>query len=211
MPPRVIRTDRLRSPAVRRLLILALVLVALSACSRDQTPIKAPPTTTTTIVTPKDLPIAKVGAAAQKMEGFGASGAWWPIDVATFPAGPRQTASSMLFSQLQLSGYRYNIGGGGKGVKDPSRAPKQVPEDSAGLTFLHAAADAHVPVLTGFVNSAPPQFTTNGQTCGGALKPGSENAFAQYLVDMVKLIHDKEHITLQYLSPMNEPDDSFPA
>jgi O-glycosyl hydrolase len=41
------------------------------------------------------------------------------------------------------------------------------------------------------------------------LKPGMEGAYAQYLVGVVKTLHDRDKITLQYLSPMNEPDDAF--
>ena len=66
-----------------------------------------------------------------------------------------------------------------------------------------------MPILTAFVNSAPPQFTTNGKACGGNLKPGSEAAYAQYLTGIVQQLHDDDHITVQYVSPMNEPDDSF--
>ena len=89
------------------------------------------------------------------------------------------------------------------------RAEASSPTTRPGSYFLRAASDAGVPVLTGFVNSAPPQFTTNGKSCGGNLKPGMEAAYAQYLVGIVKTLHDDDHITLKYVSPMNEPDDSF--
>src|SRR5262249_2511246 len=109
-----------------------------------------------------------------------------------------------------LSGYRYNIGGGGEGVTTPDRAPKQYPDDTAGLRFLQFAHDAHVPMLTGFVNSAPPQFTTNGKACGGGLKPREERASADYLAGAARSLRDQQPFGLQYGSPMNEPDDSFP-
>jgi O-glycosyl hydrolase len=146
------------------------------------------------------------------INGFGASGAWWPNDLVHFPEEVKKNVADMLFSAegIALSGYRYNIGGGGVGVKTPARAPRQEPTDVAGRTFLAAADDAKVPILTGFVNSAPPQFTSNAQSCGGTLKPGSEAAYAQYLAGIVERLHDRDHITLQYVSPMNEPDDSFP-
>jgi O-glycosyl hydrolase len=81
--------------------------------------------------------------------------------------------------------------------------------DRAGLTFLDMARDAHVPVLTAFVNSAPPRFTTNGKACGGQLKPGSEAEYGDYLAGVVRALRDRDHITIAYVSPMNEPDDSF--
>ena len=148
----------------------------------------------------------------QTVAGFGASGAWWPIDLERFPESVRRDVGRMLFSAdgIELSGYRYNIGGGGAGVTAPNRAPKPYPDDTAGLFFLRLASDAHVPVLTGFVNSAPPSFTTNGKACGGDLKPGRETAYADYLAGVVASLRNDQHIALHYVSPMNEPDDSFP-
>ena len=162
----------------------------------------------------RNLPVAQVDAApGQRIDGFGASGAWWPNDLVKFPRRVQRRVEDMLFSRrgIALSGYRYNIGGGGVGVNNPARAPKEPATDTAGLTFLRAANHARVPILTGFVNSAPPQFTTNGMSCGGSLEPGSEAAYAQYLAGVVKRLHDRDHITLRYVSPMNEPDNSFGA
>jgi O-glycosyl hydrolase len=198
---------------VRRVVILfAVVALVAGACSSSKKNARVPETTTTIAVRP-GTPTVKVDAeVAQTINGFGASGAWWPIDLAKFPDDVQQQVAGLLFDPndgIALSGYRYNIGGGGKGVKNPSRAPNEVRTDEAGRTFLHAAFDAHVPLLTGFVNSAPPQFTTNGQACGGALKSGQEQAFADYLVGAVRYLHDVERIDMQYVSPMNEPDDSF--
>jgi len=146
------------------------------------------------------------------MQGFGASGAWWPIDLAKFPTAVKHEVGQMLFSSsgIQLSGYRYNIGGGGVGVKTPDRAPKRYSADTAGLTFLRLASAAHVPELTGFVNSAPPRFTTNHKSCGGSLNPKLEGAYARYLASVVSSLHSRDDITLNFVSPMNEPDDSFP-
>src|SRR5439155_25593742 len=190
--------------------ITVSALVASCSASRHATP--SVPATTTTIAAPANLTVVRVAAApAQTIDGFGASGAWWPNDLVRFPPSVQKRVADMLFSPqgIALSGYRYNIGGGGVGVKTPARAPKQVPADTAGLTFVRAANDARVPILTGLVNSAPPQFTTNGKSCGGSLKPGSEAAYAQYLATIVKRLADDEHVTLKYVSPMNEPDNNF--
>src|SRR5262249_37445740 len=143
----------------------------------------------------RELPVAQVDAApAQRIDGFGASGAWWPNDLVNFPRSVQERVYDMLFSRrgIALSGYRYNIGGGGIGVNTPAPAPKEPAADTAGLTFLRAANKAGVPILTGFVNSAPPQFTTNGMSCGGSLKQGSEAAYAQYLAEVVRRIHDHD-------------------
>ncbi len=193
--------------------MLTILVALLGACSSSHPAAKtAPPATTTTVTDPSGLAVAKVAAAGtQTIDGFGASGAWWPNDLVNFPANAQNLVGTLLFSPtgLQLSGYRYYIGAGGKGVTNPSRAEKQVADDP-GVMYLKAASDAHVPLLTGFVYSAPPDLTTNGKTCGGSLKPGQETAYANFIVDAVKELHDQQHVTLQYVSPMNEPDDSMP-
>jgi O-glycosyl hydrolase len=202
--------------AMRRVGVVLVALALVASCSSSKHAAKPEPkpapTTVTTIATPPNLTVARlVAAPAQTIQGFGASGAWWPNDLAKFPAGKQKLVADMLFSRqgIELSGYRYNIGGGGVGVKTPARAPKQATADTAGLTFLRAANDAHVPILTGFVNSAPPQFTTNGKSCGGNLAVGKEAAYAEYLAAVVQRLHDDDQITLRYVSPMNEPDNSF--
>ncbi len=207
--------------AAAAFVVAAIVAGACSSSSHTTKPKQSPPLSfsvppglvpSETVPTPANLHVATVGAAArQTMQGFGASGAWWPIDLAKFPKVVQSAVDALLFSPsgIALSGYRYNIGGGGVGVTTPDRAPQEFTSDAAGRSFLEAANKAGVPILTGFVNSAPSQFTTNGKQCGGNLKPGMEAAYAQYLVGIVKTLHDTDHITLKYLSAMNEPDNAF--
>ncbi len=192
--------------------VVAVVVLGAGCSSSHRRDAKGPALTAPTATTVPGTRMVRVSATPrQTMQGFGASGAWWPNDLVKFSTDTRKLVAGMLFDRvgLGLSGYRYNIGGGGRGVKDPTRAPHEVAGDVAGLAFLRAASAAGVPILSGFVNSAPPQFTTNGQACGGALKPGMEAAYAGYLAQVVRHLHDAEHITLRYVSPMNEPDNSF--
>jgi O-glycosyl hydrolase len=159
-------------------------------------------------------------AGAQTMQGFGASGAWWPNDLARFAPEVQERVAELLFGPggLQLSVYRYNIGGGGVGVTNPVRAPQTFlvapgeydwSRDAAGRSFLRRAAEHGVPVLIGFVNSAPAVWTTNGRCCAGSLGDGVDADFARYLADVVAGLRAEEGVTLSYVSPMNEPDDSF--
>lgn len=154
------------------------------------------------------------------MHGFGASGAWWPNDLVRFPAEVRDRVAAMLFGPdgLALSVYRYNIGGGGVGVTNPTRAPETFlvepgvydwERDAGGRLFLREAAARGVPVLVGFVNSAPAVWTTNGRCCGGRLASGAERPYARYLADVVARLRAADGATLAYVSPMNEPDNSF--
>jgi O-glycosyl hydrolase len=172
------------------------------------------------LVTTSSIVAVVSAEPAQIMQGFGASGAWWPIDLVRFRPEVRAAVADLLFTPqgIGLSVYRYNIGGGGTGVTSPSRAPESFlvspgvydwSRDAGGRLFLRMAAERGVPVLIGFVNSAPPAWTTNASSCGGVLTSGAEGPFAHYLVDVVTHLRDAEGITLSYLSPMNEPDNSF--
>lgn len=158
----------------------------------------------------------------QTIQGFGASGAWWPIDLVQLAPQVQQRLAEMLFAPapagIQLSVYRYNLGGGGLGVSDPSRAPQTFlvkpgvydwSRDAAGRTFLGLASRHRVPVLVGFVNSAPGVWTTNGLNQGGSLTPGAEPAYARYLADVISHLDGAESVRLSHVSPMNQPDSSF--
>jgi O-glycosyl hydrolase len=152
------------------------------------------------------------------MQGFGAAGAWWPNDLVKYGSTLQQEVGDLLFgkSGIALSVYRYNIGGGGVGVNNPPRAAQTFltssggydwNRDPGGQLFLQMAAPT-VPVLIGFVNSAPTPWTTNSQNCGGSLKSGSEWAYGGYLTDVAAHFRS-QGVTLSYISPMNEPDYTF--
>ena len=156
----------------------------------------------------------------QVIAGFGASGAWWPSAAGQFPADVQDQIGRLLFGPdgLRLSQYRYNIGGGGVGVTDAYKASPSFltssgsydwDADPYGLVFLRQAHDYHVPTLIGFVNSAPPQFTSNGLSCGGLLVASAIPAYAQYLARVVDHL-DSLGLRLSYVSPVNEPDTSQP-
>jgi O-glycosyl hydrolase len=157
---------------------------------------------------------------AQTMQGFGASGAWWPNDLVNFPKTAQEKVGDLLYSRpgIDLSVYRYNIGGGGLGVTNPTRAVQSFltspgvykwSADAGGMAFLRIAHEHGVPILEGFVNSAPKEWTTNTKSCGGQLIPGDEPAYAAYLAQVVRHLHKADGIDLSYVSPMNEPDNSF--
>ncbi|KAI0634282.1 glycoside hydrolase [Trametes polyzona] len=155
----------------------------------------------------------------QVVNGIGASGAWWPNDVFKFPENAREQVAELLFgpSGAGLTSYRFNVGGGGVGVSNPTRAPQTFyvspgvynwSADAAGVYFLQKAAQHNVPQLTAFVNSAPTTMTTNGRSCGGNLVDGQIQAYAKYLADVIAHFRD-EGIRFTHVSPMNEPDDTF--
>ncbi|MFG1670094.1 glycoside hydrolase [Streptomyces sp. Y7] len=165
-------------------------------------------------------PAAEVSPhAAQAIDNIGASGAWWVNDLKNFDPKVRARVARLLFAPdgLDLSAYRYNIGGGGTGVTYAPRAPEDFREDDgsydwskdeAGRTFLYAAAKYGVEDLIGFVNSAPAEWKTNGRSCGGHLKAENEQDFAKYVADVTDHFA-QQGVRFDYISPFNEPTNSF--
>lgn len=157
--------------------------------------------------------------AAQTIDDIGASGAWWVNDLQHFKPEVQAQVARLLFSQqgLALSSYRYNIGGGGAAVTTPARVAEDFlnadgsydwSRDKGGRTFLRYAAKYGVKDLIGFVNSAPAQWTTNGQSCGGQLTPENEGDYAKYVADVTQHFA-RQGVRLDYISPFNEPDNDF--
>ncbi|MFD8392063.1 glycoside hydrolase [Streptomyces sp. NPDC059680] len=157
--------------------------------------------------------------AAQTIDNIGASGAWWVNDLQHFDPKVQARVARLLFSEqgLDLSSYRYNIGGGGVAVTTPARAAEDFlasdgsydwSKDNGGRTFLKYAAQYGVKDLIGFVNSAPAQWTTNAKSCGGRLEPEHETDFAKYIADVTDHFA-RQGVRLDYISPFNEPDNSF--
>ncbi|EJU03305.1 glycoside hydrolase [Dacryopinax primogenitus] len=156
----------------------------------------------------------------QTINGIGVSGAWWPLDLQHFPVSQQEKVAELLFSKdtgLGLSSYRYNIGGGGKGVGNPSRRPPtpyvapgvyNFTADTASNFFLRAAASYGVEQLTAFVNSAPADLTSNGDACGGMMSKENVPAFSKYLADVL-VFWQEEGVRFDLVSPMNEPDNNF--
>ena len=61
-------------------------------------------------------------APGQAIVGIGASGAWWPNDLFNYPESVREQVAETLFgaSGAGLTSYRYNVGGGGVFVGNPT-------------------------------------------------------------------------------------------
>jgi O-glycosyl hydrolase len=209
--------NRRLSFALLAIPVLLGIAVPASVAAGSQLPGRTAPAGTAT-VSP---------AVAQTMAGFGASGDWWVNPVQYFPPAAQRHIANLLFTSqgIALSQYRYNVGGGGVGANVPTggeselsfadRAPQTFyvapgiydwSRDAGGTTFLRYAAADHVPQIVANANAAPWAFTSNGKSCGGQLKPGMEQAYADYLTTVVSHIRQAWHIKISYVSPMNEPD-----
>lgn len=191
-----------------------VLLTAAAALAVAGPLISAPPSSAATPTAAEVSP-----HAAQTIDDIGASGAWWVNDLQHFSPKVQARVAKLLFSSkgLDLSSYRYNIGGGGVAVTTPARAAEDFlksdgsydwSKDKGGRTFLDYAAKYGVEDLIGFVNSAPAQWTTNGQSCGGQLKAENESDFAKYVADVTDHFA-RTGARLDYISPFNEPDNSF--
>ncbi|MGP3984534.1 glycoside hydrolase family 30 protein [Streptomyces sp. KR80] len=156
---------------------------------------------------------------SQAIDNIGASGAWWVNDLGNFSPRARAEVARLLFGSdgLDLSAYRYNIGGGGTGVTTPERAPQDFLEDDGsydwskdpgGRAFLKYAARYGVEDLIAFVNSAPAEWKTNGKSCGGHLDAVHEKDFARYIADVTDHFA-RRGARFDYISPFNEPTNSF--
>ncbi|MFK0287015.1 glycoside hydrolase [Streptomyces sp. NPDC090499] len=193
----------------------SVLLTAAAALAVAGPLISAPPASAATAAAAAEVS----PHAAQTIDDIGASGAWWVNDLQHFSPKVQARVAKLLFSKqgLDLSSYRYNIGGGGAAVTTPARAAEDFlasdgsydwSRDKGGRTFLTYAAKYGVEDLIGFVNSAPAQWTTNGQSCGGQLKPEDESAYANYIADVTDHFA-RQGVELDHISPFNEPDNDF--
>ncbi|MET9083933.1 glycoside hydrolase [Streptomyces sp. NPDC004237] len=198
----------------RSVLATAAAALAVTGALISSPPANAADTTDTATAPAEVSP-----HAAQTIDDIGASGAWWVNDLQHFSPAVQARVAKLLFSKqgLDLSSYRYNIGGGGAAVTTPARAAEDFlnadgsydwSKDKGGRTFLKYAARYGVQDLIGFVNSAPAQWTTNGQSCGGQLKTENEGDYAKYVADVTDHFA-RQGVRLDYVSPFNEPDNDF--
>jgi O-glycosyl hydrolase len=209
MSTRLIPPRRSVLPAGGLALATLLGAVVVAATPGSPTPRFSPAASST----------ARITAPAQTVAGFGASGAWWVNDLAGFSAANQAKVASLLFTTagLDLSQYRYNIGGGGVGVASGPRAAAGFltgsgsydwTKDATGQYFLKQAAADGVPDLIGFVNSAPEQYTSNNQSCAGTLVAADEPAYGTFVANVASHFAS-QGVRFNEISPMNEPDNSF--
>lgn len=125
---------------------------------------------------------------AQRIENFGASGAWYSEGIGKYwPAAKKERMAELLFSKgfdkqgnplgIGLSAWRFNIGGGtaeqgdSSGISDPLRRVEcflspdgnyNWNKQQGYVWFVKKAAQYGVKDLIAFSNTPPVQFTKNG-------------------------------------------------
>ena len=166
------------------------------------------------VVWPKDT--------KQTIVGFGVSGAWWAQYAENWGTPTVNKIVKLLFNRkdgIGLSIYRYYIGAGdGKLIKDPWRRSHTFEPrpgkwnwnaDKSGVEIMSKAVKEGVDSIVLMAYSPPAWMTINGSVAGGTnggsnLKPDMYNAFAAYLVKIVKHFIDMG-FPIKWLSPVNEP------
>ena len=80
--------------------------------------------------------------------------------------------------------------------------------DGPGIYYLKAAQAAGVSSITFFLNAQPSGLTSNHEACGSSLSDDGIAAYVAYIEKVVAYWAD-QGVPIDYVSPMNEPDDSF--
>ena len=167
-----------------------------------------------------------VNTVHQTIEGFGASGAWWPTWVGDYPRDKQDQLLDLLFSPdkgIALSIFRYNLPAGSSEatVKRPERRTVQIEtspgeydlsRDDAALDLLAGARERGVQRFVLFSNSPPERMTVSGKASGGPgggsnLRPDMVEAFATYVLDVAERVRERCDLPDDgvAVSPINEP------
>jgi O-glycosyl hydrolase len=171
----------------------------------------------------------------QRIDHFGASGAWSFDPIAGWSAEAKNRLADLLFSQetgIGLSVWRFNFGGGsapvGSSHPEPYKWRGHIEAFRYGeyldyewtahagqRWFLQAAKERGVPHFIAVVYTPPAWMTKNGkrspdESSGTTnLKEGYEGQFAAYLADILTHFADQEGIAFEWISPFNEPSWSW--
>jgi len=158
----------------------------------------------------------------QKWDGWGTSLCWWAHVIGGYPDAVREEVMQKTFKYLGFNIVRYNIGGTEnpehKHLQPRALVPGYLkPDGSYDWTadanqrwVLQRAKKLGVNRFEAFSNSPPYFMTLNGCASGAKdggsnLDPAKMDAFADYLVTVVKHFKDNWGITFETLTPLNEP------
>ena len=166
----------------------------------------------------------------QVIDHFGANDAWYFQMIGAWSDANKNRVADLLYTTdkgIGLSFCRFHVGGGinRKSIRDPWRTSDtfEVSKGKYDWTrlpgerwFLRAAKARGVRHFGMTIYSPPMRLTRNGLTNHGTdttsstnLKPGGEEAFADYLTDMLVHFRDNpdeaERIDFDRIFPHNEP------
>lgn len=202
-----------------------LPLIVLTASAATAALVSVAMGQTTQPATPIEL-----GAEAQTITSFGASGAWWAQGVGDWDESVRSEILDLLYTDegAGMDLYRYNVGGAPgtpfmppeDRISDPWRRGYSVEvspgeydfsRDAAALRVLEGIRERGVEQFVLFANSPPAELTISGMTSGGEngspnLPEENEDAFAERFVDTCVALANEFDLPHVVLSPINEPN-----
>ncbi len=160
-------------------------------------------------------------------EGWGTTLAWFANVTGGWSDADRNALADLLFGSngLRLNIVRYNIGGSSasqQGMRPGGLVRSYI--DSNGTYdwtvdgnqrwWLSAAIARGVDTTEAFANSPPWFMTSSGDArgaagCGDNLPSGQNEAFAEYLTEVVRHFRDSWGVTFRTLDPLNEPNATW--
>jgi O-glycosyl hydrolase len=176
-------------------------------------------------------PIKLDASDRRTFEGWGTSLCWWAHRVGDWPAERLDPLLELIVCPENGLGYtifRYNIGGGDAPGHNHMRPGGDVPGFKPGpdqaydwtadrnqrrvlLKLRDRVPDA---IFEAFSNSPPYWLTVSGCASGAKdggpnLRADAEEAFADYLTEVIKYYRDKHELVFHTLSPLNEPNANW--
>ena len=186
----------------------------------------------TTVVAAPGTTLVKVDANTkhQSFEGWGTSLAWWAYQIGGWSSSKKNQFLDLIVDPVAGLGYtifRHNIGGGDAPGHNHMGTNRQMPgfQSSDGSwdwnadvrqtsVLTHLLSTGQSIIVEAFSNSPPYWMTKSGCASGNTdgsnnLKDDSYDAFAAYLVEVVKHYHDTLGITFRTLEALNEPNANW--
>jgi len=193
-------------------LLIGLIPIGQVALARSQTA----PAAATAIVSPTNVYVSN-------FEGWGTSLVWFANVTGGWSDTNRNALADLIYGSngLKLNIARYNIGGSQAsqaGMRPGGLVRSYI--NSSGVYdwtvdanqrwWLSAAISRGANIAEAFSNSPPWYMTISGDTrgasgCGDNLQSSQNDAFVDYLTEVVKHFRDSWGVTFRTLDPLNEP------
>lgn len=165
-------------------------------------------------------------------EGWGTSLCWWANFAGGLSTDDQEHILDLLFDPMKglgLNIVRYNIGGGANpdlneylrpfghvpGLKPGPDTSYDWSADTRQQSILFGARDRGANIFEAFSNSPPYWMTLSGSVTGNArwgqdnLNPAYDEAFVDYLTEVVKHYQEQWGVQFDYIAPFNEPVEGW--
>jgi O-glycosyl hydrolase len=199
-----------------RILMVFVLLSGLAAITTQAALASNQPALAAATVDPTNVYVSN-------FEGWGTSLVWFANVTGGWSDANRNALADLIYGSngLRLNIARYNIGGSSasqQGMRPGGLVRSYI--NSSGVYdwtvdanqrwWLSAAISRGANITEAFSNSPPWYMTNSGDTrgasgCGDNLPSSQNDAFAEYLTEVVKHFRDSWGVTFRTLDPLNEP------